>query len=483
MAKKILAMLLASAMVLSFAGCNNESGNQGGGNNSGNNTGDNSGGGNEGGNEGGGNEGGDSAETTTTPANVVEGDASASDAIVIWTWNTDIKTILDKVLKDVNPDLYNRIVYVNTGGSDYYQDKLDNILGDPSNELYPDIVALEADYILKYTGGQNLANIADLGITASDYAKEYQYTIDIGTSPDGNVKALSWQAAPGAWVIRTDLAEQYLGTSDPKEVQAFFKDWDAVYETAKKVKADSGDATRLLPGYDDLLRVYQGARKDGWYGTDSTLVIDPAMLEYMDYAKKLQDEELTWGTTQWADPWVAHKNDDSTLALPGCTWYTYWSTDANHFGSYILVEGPQPYAWGGTWLAATAGYNTALKDDVAQIIKYFTCDTDFMIKINDANADYVNNTDAIQDRIDNNIVASLDGKDILSDKQGETFIAFFKRSGIENINGKLLTARDASLNSLFSTQVDAYVQGTKTKDEAVQAFKDAAKDTFSWLNV
>ena len=481
MAKKILAMLLASAMVLSFAGCNNESGNQGG-NNSGNNTGDNSGGGNEGGNEGGGNEGG-GEQTTTTPANVVEGDASASDAIVIWTWNTDIKTILDKVLKDVNPDLYNRIVYVNTGGSDYYQDKLDNILGDPSNELYPDIVALEADYILKYTGGSNLANIADLGITASDYAKEYQYTIDIGTSPDGNVKALSWQACPGAWVIRTDLAEQYLGTSDPKEVQAFFKDWDAVYETAKKVKADSGDATRLLPGYDDLMRVYMGARKDGWYGTDSTLVIDPAMLEYMDYAKKLQDEELTWGTTQWADPWVAHKNDDSTLALPGCTWYTYWSTDANHFGSYILVEGPQPYAWGGTWLAATAGYNTALKDDVAQIIKYFTCDTDFMIKINDANADYVNNTDAIQDRIDNNIVASLDGKDILSDKQGETFIAFFKRSGIENINGKLLTARDASLNSLFSTQVDAYVQGTKTKDEAVQAFKDAAKDTFSWLNV
>ncbi|MCH5200655.1 MAG: hypothetical protein J1F60_06810 [Oscillospiraceae bacterium] len=480
MTKKILAMLLASAMVLSFAGCNNESGNGGGGNEGGNGGNEGGNGGNEGGNEGG-NGGGD--ETTTTPENTIDGNVDAEDAIVIWTWNTDIKTILDKVLKDVNPDLYNRIVYVNTGGSDYYQDKLDNILQDPSNKLYPDIVALEADYILKYTGGQNLANIADLGITAADYSKEYKYTIDIGTSPSGDVKALSWQAAPGGWVIRTDLAEKYLGTSDPKEVQAFFKDWDAVYETAKKVKADSGDETRLIPGYDDLMRVYQGARKNGWYGSDDTLVIDPAMLEYMDYAKKLNDEELTWGTTQWSDPWVAHKNDDSTLALPGCTWYTYWSTDTNHFGSYILVEGPQAYAWGGTWLAATAGYNTALKDDVAQIIKYFTCDTDFMIKINDCNADYVNNTDAIQDRIDNNIVAALDGKNILSDKQGETFIAFFKRSGIENINGNLLTPSDATLNSLFSTQVDAYVKGGKSKDDAVQAFKDAAADTYSWLKV
>ena len=40
-------------------------------------------------------------------------------------------------------------IFVNTGGSDYYQSKLDPVLDDPSNELYPDMMGLEVDYVQK----------------------------------------------------------------------------------------------------------------------------------------------------------------------------------------------------------------------------------------------------------------------------------------------------------------------------------------------
>ena len=73
------------------------------------------------------------AEEADTPDNEVTGDASAEDSFVVWGWNDDIKKILDGPFKEAYPEDYERIVFVNTGGSDYYQGKLDPVLDDPSN--------------------------------------------------------------------------------------------------------------------------------------------------------------------------------------------------------------------------------------------------------------------------------------------------------------------------------------------------------------
>lgn len=59
------------------------------------------------------------AEDAETPENEVTGDASADDSFVVWGWNDDIKKILDGPFKEAYPDDYERIVFVNTGGSDY----------------------------------------------------------------------------------------------------------------------------------------------------------------------------------------------------------------------------------------------------------------------------------------------------------------------------------------------------------------------------
>ena len=60
------------------------------------------------------------AEDAETPENEVTGDASAEDSFVVWGWNDDIKKILDGPFKEAYPDDYERIVFVNTGGSDYF---------------------------------------------------------------------------------------------------------------------------------------------------------------------------------------------------------------------------------------------------------------------------------------------------------------------------------------------------------------------------
>lgn len=421
----------------------------------------------------------DEVTTTTTPENTITGNQDAADAIYLWTWNTDIQAILDGVLKEVDEALYNRIVYVNTGGSGYYQTKLDGILDTPDNKQYPDIIALEADYILKYTNSADTLPIADLGITTDDLKNQYQYTQSIA-SVDGVLKASSWQAAAGGWAIRTDLSEKYLGVTKKADVQAFFKDWDTVLSTAKTVKEKSSGATLLLAGMDDVFRVYKAASTTAWAVND-VITVSPEMQAYMDFAKELYTNKYTQGTTQWTGDWEAKKTDDSVLAWPSCTWFTYWCLDKGHYGKYVMVEGPQAYYWGGTWLAATSGCSD--KEAVGKIIKYITCDDSFMTKINGKNCDYVNNTKSIQTIIDNNTQAAIDGVAILNaDAQGQTLYQFFQPL-VEKVSVTTMLGEDQTIDSAFNVQLLEYVKGTKDKDTAIADFKTAVNGKFTYFKV
>ena len=230
------------------------------------------------------------AEEETEPENTVSGDAAGEDSFVVWGWNDDIKKILDGPFKEAYPEEYERIVFVNTGGSDYYQSKLDPMLDDPSNELYPDMMGLEVDYVQKYVNSDWVQTVESLGITADDYANQYQYNIDLGSDWDGNVRALFWQATPGCFQIRADLAEKYLGTTDPEELKAKFADYDTILETAREVKEASGGACKLFSGYDELKRVLMNARSEGFYNENDVITLDENVTQYLELAKTMYDE-------------------------------------------------------------------------------------------------------------------------------------------------------------------------------------------------
>ena len=282
------------------------------------------------------------AEDAETPENEVTGDASADDSFVVWGWNDDIKKILDGPFKEAYPDDYERIVFVYTGGSDYYQSKLDPVLDDPSNELYPDMMGLEVDYVQKYVNSDWVQNVADLGITADDYANSYQYNLDLGSDVDGNVRALFWQATPGCYAVRADLAEKYLGTTDPAALAEKFKDLDTIVATAKEVNDASGGKCKLVSGYDEIKRSLTGSRTQGFYDENDKITIADNIKTYMETAKTLYDEDLTFNTDQWSADWSANMSGDgvdsnAALAYMGCPWFVYWSLSDAWKGNTILV--------------------------------------------------------------------------------------------------------------------------------------------------
>lgn len=423
------------------------------------------------------------AEEETEPENTVTGDTASEDAFVIWGWNDDIKKILDGPFKEAYPEEYERIVFVNTGGSDYYQSKLDPMLDDSSNELYPDMMGLEVDYVQKYVNSDWVQPVANLGITAEDYAKQYQYNIDLGTDWDGNVRALFWQATPGCIQVRADLAEKFLGTTDPTELAAKFADYDTILQTAREVKEASGGTCKLLSGYDELKRILTNSRTQGFYDENDVITMDENITKYLELAKTMYDEELTFNTDQWSADWYANmdgdgENANAAVAYMGCPWFTYWCLSDTWKANTILVPTPVQCYWGGTGLATTT--ECADTELAALIMKYFTCDAEGMVAINTLNSDFVNNTDAIASIIESG--ASADGNGYLYPDAGQNFMEFFLPLA-DGLDASVVTAEDQQILSLLDTQTKAYATGEKDLDTAMADLTASIHDTFSYLSV
>ncbi|MCM1254181.1 MAG: hypothetical protein NC321_15280 [Clostridium sp.] len=472
MKKKLLSALLSTAMVASLlAGCGSSGGasNDAAADNSASSTTDTS-----------------TNTSTAAPAadtTASSGDAAASgDKFYIYSWNTELQERLAYVF-DANPGMEERIEYVNVGDSAVYQEKIDQLLQTPDAEDYPDMIAFEAGYIMKYTNSDFTIPVTDCGITDADMAEMYPYTITIATDQRNNsVKGLSWQACPGAFTYRTDLAESLLGVTSPEEMQAKIDTWDKFLDTAREIKEKSGDATRILSSNGDVVNTFMSNKTEPWVTSDGVFHMDSAMEEYMDVVQVLESEDLTQKTAQWSDEWNAGAASDAVFGYFGCTWFLHWTIKANcggdavgagTYGLWNMCEGPASYYWGGTWLGATSGCSDT--ELAGQIMKTLCCDTEVMTKLSEETLDYVNNKTAMKSLSD----AGKGAYDFLG---GQDFIAVFSPLA-ENVDVSWMSAYDQKVNELLDTQVTAYAKGEKDKDTAIADFKTAVAEAYPAVTV
>lgn len=457
MKKRAIGIMLAGVMALSLAACGSAGGDGAAG----------------------------SAANEAAGAAVSAGEEAAAPTVdnpfYIWAWNTDFEAILNDVLPNyLTEDELARIQFINQGDSGTYQDAIDGLLADASNEQYPDIMLLEVGYVQKYVQSGALTKVADLGITADDMANMYQYNIDLGTdAATGDTYALFWQATPGCWQIRADLAEQYLGTTDPDELQSKLDTWDKVVAVSEEVNEASGGKVKLLSGADDLKYVFcNGARTSAWYDENDVITIDPAVEDYLDVSGKL--EGLTYDVNMWSDEWAALKDGDgasseAVIAFTGCPWYSYWCLTDTWNDNTVLIQGPQAFYWGGTGLAATA--NCSDPELAAKIMKIVTCDAESMIAINTANGDYVNNKEAIAYIQENGSGTTSTFKTA----NDQDIIGFFADK-CDGINVLAVGEDQVICEQLLPNVVTQYI-ADKDMDAAITSLKNAIHDTYSYLKV
>ena len=363
------------------------------------------------------------------------------------------------------------VEYVNLGlggGSEDYKTAIGNLITNGGEEV-PSIVAADNDLAKHFLQQPTFVPVSEIGITADMYQNAYQYTVDFATI-DGELKGLTWQATPGGFVYRTDIAEEVLGTKEVDEVQEYIKDWDTFFETAETLK-EAGYS--IVSGPDDIKYAVWDTKQSPWVEAD-TLVIDQAIIDYLEMGKKLYDGGYTAKTNMWNDDWTANFDGD-VFGYFGCTWFVYWCIKSeDHAGEWHMAKGPTDYHWGGTYLAVT---DACPNKELAALVAYtLTCDTDIMYKLSEETHDFVNNQAAVEKLI-------ADGKGASEILGGQNPLETWNEAA-QKIDLGFATEYDATFNGFVDNAAGSYNSGEfATVDEAVLAIKKQVQELYSYITV
>ena len=456
--KKQIALLAALACAgTMLAGCNSDNNDDGGSNDGGNTPAAD-----------GGNTGGDSA--------------GGADVLTILSWtDADLKHMIPVFCEKYGYS-ESQIKYIQQGtsggeASEQYQQYLDDV---NANGGEIDILMLESDWILKYLNGTYTLPLADVGITEADYANAYKYTVDIGKDEEGVLRGGAYQAAPGGYVYRADLAETYLGVKTPDEMQAKVSDWAKFEETAAAVKEASGGKTAMVATLGDMWQVYSYNRANPWVVDNKLNLADSE--GYYDVAKRFYDNGYVTDVSQWEDSWYAIGQDDTAMGYFFSTWclgkgaqleMAEGGEGGPTYGKYNICVGPTEYAWGGTWFAVSNHCDS--KDMAAEWIKCFTCDAEGMEAYALASGDYANNKVAMKKIVDEGTNSNdrLGGQD--------QFAVFLDVAEGIDLTGKI-TRYDSTIKNNFNDTVKAYATGaTATKEEAIESFQNKVAEALPGL--
>jgi multiple sugar transport system substrate-binding protein len=386
-----------------------------------------------------------------------------------------------------------------------YQNKLDSDLKAQDSAAADDKIdmfLIEADYATKYTATDYTLDVkGDVGLTDDDLSQMYQYTKDIVTY-NGKLKAVSWQATPGLYAYRRDLAKTVMGTDDPVEVQKKLADWDKFNAVAKTAHDKN---VFMLSGYDDAYRVYSNNMSAKWVNDSKVVHFDDQIKAWIKATKTYTDSGYNDKTSLWDAQWQQNQgptgktkeveNSDKTkttytghsvLGFFYSTWGINFTLAGNSdpdklgnvndvtkslYGDYAVCQGPASWYWGGSWLCAAKG--TDNKALVNKIMYTMTCSPAVANGITRITQDYTNNQTAM-----NAIAADTTyGSDFLG---GQNHIALFKESAA-NISMKNAGAYDQGCNENMQKAMKDYFAGTATLEAAISNFKSKLGETYNGL--
>ncbi len=360
-----------------------------------------------------------------------------------------------------------------------YQNHLDEVLPvnqEAADDEKVDLFLIEADYAKKYVNSELevTEKIADLGITEDELANQYQYTKDVVTDGEGNLRGVSWQGCPGVLIFNREAAKEVFGTDDLDAVQEKVKDWDTFKATAAELK-EAGYS--IVSTVNDTYRVYSNNVTTPWV-IDGKLNIDDNLMKWVDDSMEMVEAGETNTFELWSDDWAkGFFPDGKVFCYFGPAWLINFSMHADEEGSIAnlggwgAVEGPQGFYWGGTWIAAAKG--TDNPELVADIIRKLTTDETIMTDIVKADSDFVNNKPAME-------AAAEDESFAFSVLGGQNPLAMFC-AGAEKIDLSNMGDYDQGCTEEFQNAMKNYFDGNASKEEALALFKTAISEKYPEL--
>lgn len=341
--------------------------------------------------------------------------------------------------------------------------KLITVLG--SGKGVPDLFMQEASYITYLVEAGCFADLNEAPYHINDYKDNiWDAVLKVGTDSTGVVRALTWQANPGAIIYRRDIAKEFFGADAPEEVAKALDSDEKMLEVAAAMKEKG---ISFVSCFKDLYDSKVASREHAWV-EDGKLVIDDALLDFLDMAKEIITKGYDLGVDQWASEWIAAVESNSLFCYILPPWgYQYVVKPAANttIGKWAITTPSTSYISGGSYLGIYE--DTPHKEEAWAFFEYVMLNEDALYDYAKQSGDFV-------------VLKSVCEK--LAESEGEEVL------GGQNPNGMFIEAMqhefkalnteyDSQLNDAFVSAIKAYASGL-TKEEAINQFKNDVKTAF-----
>ncbi len=408
--------------------------------------------------------------------------------INLWAFTDEVPKMVERYI-ELHPEFGEKYevqttIIATTDGA--YQPALDTALVNGGDDA-PDMYCAEAAFVLKYTQGdmaQYAAPYADLGIDIdADIAEAgiAQYSIDIGTNPNGQVVGLGYQATGGAYIYRRSLAIEAFGTDDPDAIADILgsgsQNWDKFFEAAATLAENN---IAIVSGDGDIWHAVENSSDEGWI-VNGALNVDAKREAFLDLSMSLTENGYSNQTQDWQDGWFADMKgvgEKPCFGFFGPAWLINYTLAPNcggeavgegTYGDWAICPPPVGFFWGGTWLLANASSSDAKKEGVAELIHWITldCTTDGL-QYMWANGT-LNGEGGTKDAVASATVMAMSNGE-LDFLGGQNMFDVFVPAN-DYANGSNLTQYDETINQIWRDQVRQYTAGEKDRATALADFR------------
>ncbi len=403
----------------------------------------------------------------TGSAAEAETNTDLSGTLEVWGWTTDPQYQIEAFEK-AYPNVTVNYTMIGTD----YDTKMQTIVDNRTEG--PDVFYADVKTVKNYIESDAWETLTDdpYNIDVSD---SEDYTVKIASDSEGNVKALSYQATPGGFWYKRDLAKKYLGTDDPDEISEMLSTTEGMLDVAEKLKEGSNGETHMFASYKDLWQFANyGMRSVAWVDGNK-FQMDDYIPEFFDLAKTVRDNDYDAKIDTWSEAWYASCADDSVFGYAEPTWglqYVIQTGAPDSEGNWGIASMPAAYFNGGSYLGIYQ--ESQNKELAAEYVKFVCTNKDFLTQYANDKGDYTSLKSVNKEIADSSYEESWCA--------GQNTFKFFSDQ-MDKINTDIVTKYDDTIGNLMLNNVDLYLNGQLDKDAAIAQFKDDVASNYRRLDV